>query len=112
MKIENAKEKSLVAGLTMVASIIGSIGIIWPVAQKVLAQEVKEQIQPLSNSFEVIMVTAVRNTRNAIAAMEFKRDMCAEENCWTVRDEQDLAAARAELLATEQALQELRNSRK
>lgn len=113
--VKGIKENASTLSLASVVSVICALGAVWatarPIVSTVLAQEVEKQIQPLADAFEITMSTTIRNLRSSIAAMEFKRDMCAgAPDCWTVRDAQELAAVRADLAAAEQALSRLRGS--
>lgn len=104
-----SKDQTITVSWSTIASMAGSLAAVWafsaPIVEKALAQEIKQQIEPIASSFEVIIQQNVRSLRNTIAALEFKRDMCGTEpNCWTVRDAQDLANARDDLRAAEAAL--------
>lgn len=111
------KDKTFTISWSAITSIAGSLVAVWafggPIIESALAQEIKDQVEPLSDAFEVVMAQNIRNLRNSIAAMEFKREMCVgTPNCWTVRDAQDLTNAEAELRTAESALTKLRESKK
>jgi hypothetical protein len=99
--------------MSTIVSVITSMSALWvfaaPIAGQALKKQIQEEVRPLSDAFIITLETNVRNLRNSIAAMEFKRDMCVSvDPCWTVRDAQDLATARNDLLAAESALAALK----
>lgn len=92
--------------ISTLVSIAGTLGALYlfaaPIASKALAGEIQEQIQPMSDAFAIILLQNIQNQRNAVTAMQFKRDQ--SPGTWTLRDAQDLDAARTTLLAMERAL--------
>lgn len=115
------KDQTIMLSVPTLASIAAALGAVWifaqPIVETALAGEIEEKLKPLeakigplSDSFEVIVMASVRNMRNQIAAMEFRRLRDSEN--WTARDEQDLSAARAELVAAEAALTTLREAKR
>lgn len=114
MKI--SRDQAFTISWSTLASIAGSLAAVWafaaPIAQKALAGEIKDQIQqqvaPL-NAAQIITITAnIKNLQKQIAALEFKKDMCAGTGCWTLRDAEDLQAAREDLVAAQKALTALK----
>jgi hypothetical protein len=100
--------------LTTVVTVIVAVATAYPTARAVLAQEIKDQIKqeikPLQDAQIITISATVRNLRNAIVALEFKRDMCGGnvDGCWTLRDAEDLTSVRVDLTAAEAALKALR----
>lgn len=99
--------------LGVVASILVGIPTAYMSTRTALGQQMKEQIReetrPLRDAFTVTLEQNVRSLRNTITAMEFKRDNCMPKpECWTVRDAQDLANARQDLIAAQMALDGIR----
>lgn len=104
--------------MSTIVSIIGSLGAVWAFAAPIAGQaikgqietQIKKEIEPLLQAQIITIQATVRNLRNGIAALEFKRDMCVGlPNCWTLRDAEDLTSARADLVAAEEALKALRD---
>jgi hypothetical protein len=111
------KDRGITVSISTVGSVAAALVSVWafggPLVEKALAGEVQKQIAPIASAFEVTMSTSIRNLRNSITALEFKRDMCGNApDCWTIRDAQDLTAARADLRAAEIALSGLREARR
>jgi hypothetical protein len=117
------KEQTITLSWSTVVSIAGSLGAVWAFAAPIAGQALRDQIQteiakelkPLKATQEamqaaqIITISAtVRNLENAITALEYKRDMCMEAECWTIRDAQDLTSARNDLRAAQDALKALR----
>jgi hypothetical protein len=103
------KEKAVLISWATLTSVAGSLAAVWafasPLAQQALAGEIQKQLAPLVIAQVITLQSTVKNLQNQIAALEFKRDMCGHDNaCWTVRDAQDLAAARNDLTAAQHAL--------
>lgn len=118
-----SREQTITLSWSTVVSVVGSLGAVWAFAAPIAGQALKDQIErqieqqiaPLKESqaamraAQIITISAtVRNLENAIVALEFKRDMCAGDDCWTIRDAQDLTSARNDLRAAEAALRALR----
>jgi hypothetical protein len=104
-----SKDTTINVSVSTIVSVVGSIAAMWafaaPIAQRAMAGEIKDQIAPLSDAFQVLLIQQIQNQRNSITAMEFKRDMCSGvADCWTLRDAQDLDAARNTLSAMQMAL--------
>lgn len=109
MSVTIDKQGKINMSLGAVVAILLSIPTAYVSARAALGQamkeQIKEEIKPLTDAFEVTLQQNVRSLRNTIAALEFKRDMCGSTlDCWTVRDAQDLANAREDLKAAELAL--------
>lgn len=107
-----SREQTITLSWSTLAAIASSVMGLWafagPIAGQALKDQIKQEIEPLMTAQIITISTTVRNLRNAIAALEFKREMCAGASCWTIRDAEDLAAARADLAAAEAALRALR----
>jgi hypothetical protein len=124
MGLKLSKDQTITVSWSTLVSVVGSLAAVWgfagPIAGQAVKGQIREQIQEeikplkaaqtaLTNAQIITISTTVRNLQNAIAALEFKRDMCVgSADCWTVRDAQDLTAARADLVAAEAALKALR----
>lgn len=99
------KREGFMVSLTTIVAVVASVLSSVPIAQRVLAGEIKEQLAPMSDAFIVILIQQIQNQRNSVTAMEFKRDMCGGNfSCWTLRDAQDLQSSKDSLRAMEQAL--------
>lgn len=112
MAMKLSKEQTITVSWSTLISVIGSLIAVWafaaPIAQNALAGEIAKQIAPL-NTAQIITITAtVKNLQKQISALEFKKDMCAGSGCWTLRDAEDLTAARDDLTAAQKALQALK----
>mgnify|MGYP001595137334 CR=1 FL=1 len=117
MGIRLSKEQTVTVSWSTLVSVIGSLVAVWafaaPIAQNALAGEIEKQITkqiaPL-NAAQIITITAtVKNLQKQVAALEFKKDMCAGAGCWTLRDAEDLQAAREDIVAAQKALNALKN---
>lgn len=107
-----SREQGKTISLSTLFAVLSALATAYPTAKAVLAGEVSEQIKreikPLQDAQIITIAATVRNLQNAIVALEFKRDMCAGDDCWTIRDAQDLQSARTDLAAAEAALRALR----
>jgi hypothetical protein len=121
MGIKVTKEQGVMVSLGTIMSVLVAAATSYPVARAALSQEIKDQVRevtreenrPLINAFEITLQQNVNTLRKAIAALEFKRDMCgATPGCWTVRDAQDLTFARDDLRAAEEALAGIKESKR
>ena len=112
MGIKMTKDQGWTVSFSTLTSIVGSLGAMWvfaaPIAQNALAGEIEKYLQPMQAAQVITITATVKNLRNQISALEFKRDMCGGSDCWTVRDAQDLSAARDDLKAAEDALRSLK----
>jgi len=102
------KEQGTTISVATVFAILASLITAYPTAKNVLAGEIesqiKQQTQPLTDAFYVIVLQNIQNQQNSITAMEFKRDHClSQAECWTLRDAQDLEGARRTLQALQSA---------
>ena len=116
MGIKLSRDQTITVSWATIASIATSLVAVWgfgsAIVQKAMAGEIKEQISqqiaPL-NIAQVITITAtVKNLQKQISALEFKKEMCAGALCWTLRDAEDLTAARDDLVAAQSALKALK----
>lgn len=102
------KQQGLAGLLVVAASIVTSTGTLYGFAEQVFAGEIKQQIAPVLEVQRILLQADIQSRRREIAALEFKREMCGGGDvCWTLRDAQDLANARAELAAREVAIRSL-----
>lgn len=112
MALKLTKDQTITVSWSTLVSILGSLGAVWafasPIAGQAIKGQIEAQIAPLQNAQIITIAATVRNLQNAIVALEFKRDMCAGSDCWTIRDAQDLQGARTDLAAAEAALKALR----
>jgi hypothetical protein len=111
--VEFSKDQKVTFSFSTIASVVASLAAVWvfasPIISTALADKIDDKLEPLTVAFEITMTSTIHNLRNAITALEFKRDMCAgEANCWTIRDAQDLTSTRADLTAAESALKRLK----
>lgn len=111
------KDQTVTVSWSTLVSVVGSLVAVWTFAAPIAGQAIKGQVQdqirqeikPLHDAQIITITATVRNLEKAIVAMEFKRDMCANApNCWTIRDAEDLTAARTDLVAAQAALRALR----
>jgi hypothetical protein len=104
-----SKDQGWSIGIGTLASILAALGTVWsvgiPIAQAQISNEIRKQTQPLNDAFYVILVQNIENQKDAITAMEFKREMCGNDTttCWTLRDARDLQRARDTLTSMLQA---------
>lgn len=111
-----SKEQTATVSWSTLISILGSLGAVWafaaPIAQTALAGEIERQISkqvaPLTAAQVITITSTVNNLRKQIASLEFKKDMCAGSGCWTLRDAEDLQAARDDIVAAQKALNALK----
>lgn len=111
MKLD--RNQTITLSWSTLTSIVGSLGAVWafgaPIVNSALAGEITDQMTPLKNAFVITLEQNVRNLRNAVTAMEFKRDTCTPKpECWTLRDAQELVAIQTDLAAAEMALSGLK----
>ncbi len=117
MAMRLSKEQTWTVSWSTLVSIAGSLGAVWafaaPIAQSALAGEIERQITkqvtPLKDAQIITITATVNNLRKQIAALEFKKEMCAGTGCWTLRDAEDLQAAREDIVAAQRALSALKN---
>lgn len=103
------RRDGIMVSIPTIIAVLASIATSYPIAQKVLAGEITEQVKPLYDAQIITISATVRNLQNAIVALEFKRDNCSPKpDCWTLRDAQDLTGARTDLTAAQDALTALR----
>ncbi len=103
--------------LSTFGSVVSIIGIFWfllkPFVVEAVAEELKgkikqivaSELQPTNAAFAVVLRGQIRAVRQQIASLEFRKER--DLQTWTARDNQDLATARADLLASEAALSAL-----
>ncbi len=104
-----SKQQGILGALTVAASAVTASGVLWGFAEQVFAGEIKEQIEPVVQVQKILLESDIKSRRLTIASLEFKRDTCQPRpECWTIRDAQDLAAARDELRARESAMEALK----
>lgn len=108
------KQGKINLSLGVVASAVVAMITAYPVARAALAGElqelVKKEVKPLSDAFVITLETNVRNYRDSLSAMTFKRDMCAGvPGCWTLGDQQAFDRTLNDLKAAEDALKSLRS---
>jgi undecaprenyl pyrophosphate phosphatase UppP len=105
------KEQTVTVSIATLCACFVALLTAYPVARSVLAEEVSDQIQPLTKAFIVTTTTTVRNLRNQISAMVYKQDQCVGvSQCWTVLDQVNIDATRADLAAAESALESLEDT--
>jgi hypothetical protein len=110
------REQTATISISTIASALVSLGAVWtfaaPIAQKAMGGEVQEQIRqqlaPINAAQIITITTTVRNLQKQIAALEFKKEMCAGATCWTLRDAEDLSGSRDDLIAAQAALRALK----
>lgn len=118
-----SKEQTYTVSLSALGSVIAAAGAVWgfaaPIAQNAVAgeiqKEIAKQIAPIQSQISknakaqiISLAATVKNLQTAVTALEFKMDMCRGSDCWTIRDAQDLTAARNDLRAAQDALAALR----
>lgn len=116
MAMNISKDQKITISISTIVAIFGSLAAtvagVKPFIETALAGEIKEQIQPLTDAFQIILLQSIESKQNAITAMEFKRDMCAgAPGCWTLRDAQDLKAEQDALAAMRASLGKLLEKR-
>ena len=113
MAIKVTKEGVITVSLGTLATMVVALGTSYSTARAVIAQEITEQIKkeikPALDAFEVTINQSARNLQRTIVTLEFKRDNCTPKpNCWTVYDAEDLSNARLDLKAALEALAGIR----
>lgn len=123
MAMKLSRDATITISWSTLASIAASLAAVWGfgsgIVQRAVAGEIKTEIEnqlkpiqaQISNQTAAQVVSlgaTVKNLRNQITALEFKRDTCRLPDCWTVRDAGDLDAAKIDLKAAEDALRALR----
>lgn len=112
--MEVSKDTKITVSISVIAGIITSVIGLWtfsaPIAQRALAGEIQDQLEPITDAFTVLLITNITNQRNAITAMRFKRDT-SPLGTWTLREAQDLDAAEKTLVSMEQALVKINTKR-
>lgn len=114
--IKMTKENGLVVSLSTVMAVLAAMTTAYPVARAALAGEITEQIkaqvQPLTNAMEISTASSIRQLRTAISALNFKKDMCVGvTGCWTINDQRDLDNTLADLVTAEAVLKSLKDSK-
>jgi len=125
MKLD--KQQTITISWSTIVSIASAVGAVWafagPLAEHALAGEIQKQLekqiaplqqqQAISQSQQQMLIqlqktqlqTNIRNLKNQIAALMFKKDMCAgAPKCWELPDVQALVAAQADLNDAEMVL--------
>jgi len=112
MGIKLSRDQTITVSWSTLASIVGSLTAVWmfagPLAESALAGEIAKQVAPLTTAQVITITATVKNLQKQIAALEFKRDMCRGSDCWSVRDQEDLASAKDDLVAAQAALTALK----
>ncbi len=118
-----SKNQTITVSWSTLASIVASLVAVWgfgsPIIQNVMAGEIErqitKQIAPINDKIatqttaQIITISStVNNLKKQIAALEFKKDMCAGASCWTLRDAEDLQGAREDIVAAQKALNALK----
>lgn len=93
--------------LSTVVAAVGSLAVLAPVANYVLAGEVAKQVSPLVKSQRVLLQQTLDTLMSSIAAMQYKKDTCHTPECWTQEDAKNVARMGAQLNATAEALKAL-----
>lgn len=108
------REHGAVVLLAALVSILTGLLTLWAFTNRVFANEIRAQVKseigPVLQVQKLLLESEIDSRRLGIAAMEYKREMCANSgiaDCWTIRDAQDLTKARAELSVRELALRGL-----
>jgi len=127
MKLD--KDQTLTISWSTIASVCASVAAVWglagPFAEHALAGEIEKQLQkqlaPLQQQYQkeaaqqdmlialqkTQLQTNIRNLKNVIAALMFKKDSCHEPSCWTIQDVQNLVSAQSDLADAQMVLDAL-----